>query len=244
MERLDAFLVKNNIASSRERAKELILAGNVKVNGRVILKAAFSLGEEDEVLAEKEALKYVSRGGLKLEKAIDEFNIRLEGLTCMDIGASTGGFTDCMLQNGAVKIYAVDVGTDQLAEKLRSDKRVVSMEQTNIRYISPVDVNNEEMDFISVDVSFISLTKVLPAVYMLLKEGGEAVCLIKPQFEAGRQALSKKGIIKDASVREKTVKDISEFAAVTGFKVIGTITSPVRGGDGNVEFLIHLRKAD
>ncbi len=244
MERLDAFLVKNNIASSRERAKELILAGNVKVNGRVILKAAFSVGEEDEVLAEKEALKYVSRGGLKLEKAIDEFNIRLEGLTCMDIGASTGGFTDCMLQNGAVKIYAVDVGTDQLAEKLRSDKRVVSMEQTNIRYISPVDVNNEEMDFISVDVSFISLTKVLPAVYMLLKEGGEAVCLIKPQFEAGRQALSKKGIIKDASVREKTVKDISEFAVFTGFKVIGTITSPVRGGDGNVEFLIHLRKAD
>ncbi len=244
MERLDAFLVKNNIASSRERAKEMITAGKVSVNGRIVLKAAFAVGEEDNVLAEKEELKYVSRGGLKLEKAVEEFGIRLDGRTCMDIGASTGGFTDCMLQKGAEKVYAVDVGTDQLVEKLKNDKRVISMEQTNIRYISPSDVNNEKMDFISVDVSFISLTKVIPVVYMLLKDGGEAVCLIKPQFEAGRQALSKKGIIKDASVREKTVRDISEFAAFTGFKVLGTVTSPVRGGDGNVEFLIYLRKAD
>ncbi len=237
-------MVKKGLATSRERAKELITAGQVRVNGAVVLKASVKAEENDAITVEGETLKYVSRGGLKLEKALEEFGIDLGGKVCMDIGASTGGFTDCMLQNGASKVFAVDVGTDQLADKLKNDERVISMEQTNIRYLTPDDIGNAEIGFISVDVSFISLTKILPSVMLLLKNGGEAVCLIKPQFEAGRQALSKKGVIKDESVREKVVKDISLFAEKTGFKVYGTTVSPVRGGEGNVEFLIHLGKAN
>ncbi|MCR5584464.1 MAG: TlyA family RNA methyltransferase [Lachnospiraceae bacterium] len=244
MERLDALLVKNGSAPSRERAKEMIKAGRVFVNGKVITKASFTVGETDDIKTEGEGLKYVSRGGLKLEKAITEFNICLEGLTCMDIGASTGGFTDCMLQNGAAKVLAVDVGTDQLVEKLKNDPRVISMEQTNIRYLTPHDIGNIGIDFISADVSFISLTKVLPVIFTLLKEGGESICLIKPQFEAGRQALSKKGIIKDKAVRDKAVADVSRFAEDTGFKVLGITASPIEGGDGNVEFLIFLKKGN
>ncbi len=243
MERLDALLVKKGLASSRERAKELINAGQILLNGKKVLKASTQAKEEDVISIEGETLKYVSRGGLKLEKAIEEFGIDLKGKICMDIGASTGGFTDCMLQNGAAKVFAVDVGTDQLVEKLKNDERVISMEQTNIKDLTPEDIGNAEIGFISVDVSFISLTKVLPSVMLFLKNGGEAVCLIKPQFEAGRQALSKKGVIKDASVREKVVKDISDFSKDLGFKVLGTTVSPVRGGEGNVEFLIHLGKA-
>ncbi len=235
-------MVKLGLASSRERAKELINEGRVKVNGKIASKASFQAEETNDIAVEGETLKYVSRGGLKLEKAIADFNINLTGKTCMDIGASTGGFTDCMLQNGAVKVYAVDVGSDQLAERLRRDERVISMEHTNIRYITKENVENEAMDFISVDVSFISLTKVLPVVREMLKEGGEAVCLIKPQFEAGKQALSKKGVVTDGKIRDKVVKDIVLFSESTGFKVFGTILSPVKGGEGNIEYLIHLGK--
>ncbi len=235
-------MVKLGLAASRERAKEVINEGRVKVNGKTASKASFQAEETDDIAVEGETLKYVSRGGLKLEKAIADFNIDLTGKTCMDIGASTGGFTDCMLQNGAAKVYAVDVGTDQLVEALKNDERVISMEHTNIRYITKENVGNEAMDFISVDVSFISLTKVLPVVWEMLKEGGEAVCLIKPQFEAGKQALSKKGVVTDPKIREKVVKDIELFSESTGFKVLGTILSPVKGGEGNTEYLIHLGK--
>jgi 23S rRNA (cytidine1920-2'-O)/16S rRNA (cytidine1409-2'-O)-methyltransferase len=242
MERLDALLVKNGLSPSRERAKEMIKNGHVLVNGKVVTKASFSVSETDDIKTEGEVLRYVSRGGLKLEKAIAEFNISLKGLTCMDIGASTGGFTDCMLQNGAAKVLAVDVGTDQLAQKLRDNPGVISMEQTNIRYLTPEMIDNTEIDFISTDVSFISLTKVLPVIFNLLKEGGESICLIKPQFEAGRQALSKKGIIKDKAVRDRVVEDVSKAAEDLGFKVRGVTVSPIEGGDGNIEFLICLKK--
>ncbi len=242
MERLDVLLVKKGLITSRERAKEAVIAGRVKVNGNVVLKVATKVDDGDNILVEGEDLKYVSRGGLKLEKAVSEFKIDLKDCICMDIGASTGGFTDCMLQNGASKVFAIDVGTDQLVDKLKKDPRVISMEQTNIRYLTGEDIQNNDVDFISVDVSFISLTKVLPKVYEFLKDGGAAICLIKPQFEAGKQALSKSGVVKDAAVREKVVRDISEFARDTGFKVLGTTASPIRGGDGNVEFLIHLKK--
>jgi 23S rRNA (cytidine1920-2'-O)/16S rRNA (cytidine1409-2'-O)-methyltransferase len=242
MERLDVLLVKKGLTPSRERAKELITQGMVTVNGKTLIKASAGVNAEDDIIIQGPQLKYVSRGGLKLEKALTEFNIDLSGKTCMDIGASTGGFTDCMLQNGASKVWAVDVGTDQLAEKLKNDDRVISLEQTNIRYLTSENIGNAGLDFISTDVSFISLTKVLPVIFSLLSPGGEAVCLIKPQFEAGRQALSKKGIIKDTAVREKVVKDIVDFSLNTGFKVFGTTISPVKGGDGNVEYLIHLGK--
>jgi len=244
MERLDVLLVKKNLAPSRERAKDMIKEGRVKVNGRVVSKASFDVNDTDEILTEGEGLKYVSRGGLKLEKAIDRFGITLKDLICADIGASTGGFTDCMLQNGAAKVFAIDVGTDQLVPKLRNDERVVSMEQTNIRYLTPADLGNERIDFISTDVSFISLTKVLPVIFALLKEGGESICLIKPQFEAGKEALSKKGVVRDRAVREKAVRNVSDFAVSTGFTVLGTIESPIVGGDGNVEYLIRLKKGN
>jgi len=243
MERLDVLLVKRGLATSRERAREMITEGRVTVTGKRILKAAYKVEDDAEIVTEGEALRYVSRGGLKLEKAVDVFKISLDGCTCLDIGASTGGFTDCMLQNGAEKVFALDVGHDQLAEKLRNDPRVISMEQTNIRSVSKEDLGNAVIDFISVDVSFISLTKVLPEAYLLLKPGGHAVCLIKPQFEAGKAALSKKGIIKDDAVRKKVVKDICAFAEETGFIILGTVDSPIRGGDGNVEYLVYLEKA-
>ena len=240
--RLDALLVKNGQVQSRERAKALIMAGQVYVKNQKCDKAG-QMVDEDTTVAEirGETLKYVSRGGLKLEKAMQEFPITLEGKTTMDIGASTGGFTDCMLQNGAVKVFAVDVGYGQFAWKLRQDERVVNMERTNIRYVTPEDIG-EEIDFASVDVSFISLKLVLPVVAQLLNEHGRIACLIKPQFEAGRPNLSKKGIVRDEKVRLRIRDEIAEFAQGCGFSVIGTETSPITGGDGNTEYLMCLEK--
>ena len=187
------------------------------------------------------ALKYVSRGGLKLEKAMESFPIDLKGKLCMDIGASTGGFTDCMLQNGALKVYSIDVGYGQLAWKLRSDDRVVNMERTNFRYVTHEQIP-EEIDFASVDVSFISLKLILPVMYNLLKENGESVCLIKPQFEAGRENVGKKGVVRDPSVHENVIKTIAEFANTQNFDVLGLEHSPVKGPEGNIEYLMYIRK--
>ncbi len=238
MMRLDALLVNKGLAPSRERAKELIKNGQVSVNGTVISKAAAETPEDADITITGEKLKYVSRGGLKLEKAVDHFSLLLDDLTCMDIGASTGGFTDVMLQNGAKKVFAVDVGTDQLHPSLKADSRVVSMEQTNIRNLTPAMIGNEIIDFVSIDVSFISLKLVLPVVKNLLKPGGNCVCLIKPQFEAGKQRLGKNGVVKDKKVHEAVKTEVSECAEALGFKVKGITESPIRGPEGNTEFLM------
>ncbi|MBR6359257.1 MAG: TlyA family RNA methyltransferase [Lachnospiraceae bacterium] len=238
MMRLDALLVNKGLAPSRERAKELIKNGQVSVNGKVISKASYETPDDAVVKITGETLKYVSRGGLKLEKAVDHFSLLLDGLTCMDIGASTGGFTDVMLQNGAKKVFAVDVGTDQLHPSLKADPRVVSMEQTNIRDLTPAMIGNETIDFVSIDVSFISLKLVLPVVKNILKPGGNCVCLIKPQFEAGKQRLGKNGVVKDKKVHEAVKTEVSECAEALGFKVKGITESPIRGPEGNTEFLM------
>ncbi len=242
MERLDVILVKKNIVSSRERAKELIKNGQVTVNGRVAVKPSESVPEDSEILITGEMLKYVSRGGLKLEKAIEFFDIDIKDLICADIGASTGGFTDCMLLYGAKSVYAIDVGTEQLAPKLLADPRVISIEQTNIRYVTLDSLNCEPFDFISCDVSFISLTKVLPVIFNLLSSYGRAVCLVKPQFEAGKKFLSKKGVINDEKVRKKVLDDIKNFACLLGFKIYGVTDSPIKGPNGNIEYLIYIGK--
>ena len=188
-------------------------------------------------------LKYVSRGGLKLEKAMDHFDLNLEGCVCMDVGSSTGGFTDCMLQNGAAKVFAIDVGHGQLDWKLRNDSRVVCMEKTNIRYVTPEDIG-EKADFSSIDVSFISLTKVLPPVYELLKEQGQVVCLIKPQFEAGREKVGKKGVVRDSAVHKEVIEKVTAFASETGFALLNLEYSPIKGPEGNIEYLLHLQKKE
>ncbi len=242
MERLDVILVKKNIVSSRERAKELIKNGLVTVNGRVAVKPAESVAEDSRITVTGETLKYVSRGGLKLEKAIEFFDIDIKDATCADIGASTGGFTDCMLMYGAKRVYAIDVGTEQLSEKLRTDPRVISIEQTNIRYVTLDSLNCTPFDFISCDVSFISLTKVLPVIFNLLSENGRSVCLIKPQFEAGKKFLSKKGVVNDEKVRKKVLDDVSEFALLLGFKIYGITDSPIKGPNGNIEYLMYIGK--
>lgn len=239
--RLDAELVTRKIAGSRERAKELIKSGAVLVNGKIISKPSADINETDEIISLAEEFKYVGRGGLKLEKAIDEFGIDLKNKICIDIGASTGGFTDCMLQNGAARVYAVDVGHDQLAEKLRNDARVCNAEGTDIRNIT-VDFTSGQVDFISIDVSFISLKLILPKAFELLKECGEASVLIKPQFEAGKKGIGKNGIVKDRKVHENVLKDITEFAVLLGFMPNALICSPIKGGSGNTEYLIHLKK--
>lgn len=240
MSRLDSALVERHIAKSRTLAQSLIKDGAISVNGTICDKPSFSVSDSDGIELLGELPKYVSRGGLKLEKAVNEFSIELNGLVCLDIGASTGGFTDCMLQNGAKKVYAVDVGTNQLDQKLRGDERVVSLEKTDIRsFTSP-----EQIDFISIDVSFISLKTVLPCAFSQLKENGKCVALIKPQFEAGRKALNKNGIVTDAKIRENVVAEIKQFCADLGFLVIGTTNSAIKGGDGNVEFLIFLAKGE
>ena len=238
--RLDVYLTENKLCKSRAAAQELISDGGVLVNGKPALKNSQDVTEADEITVNEEKLpKYVGRGGLKLERALERWGIDLSGAVCVDIGASTGGFTDCMLQNGAAKVFAVDVGRDQLDEKLRSDSRVVSLEQTDIRdFMLP----ETPADFIGTDVSFISLKLVLPHVYRLLKSGGTAVALIKPQFEAGRENLNKNGIVRSESARQKCVKDIEEFATRCGFKHIGTEQSPIKGGDGNIEFLLAIKK--
>ena len=219
----------------------MIMEGNVFVENQREDKAGATFDTEAEITVKGNTLKYVSRGGLKLEKAMTHFGITLEGKVCMDIGASTGGFTDCMLQNGAVKVYSVDVGYGQFAWKLRQEPRVVCMEKTNIRYVTPADID-DVLDFASVDVSFISLTKVLIPARELLRDGGEMVCLIKPQFEAGREKVGKKGVVRDKAVHEEVVERIIEFASQNGFFVKNLEYSPIKGPEGNIEYLVYIRK--
>ena len=242
-ERLDVLLVNRGLAPSREKAKTMIMEGNVFVNNNREDKAGSTFPDDCNIEIHGKTLQYVSRGGLKLEKAMKHFDITMDGKVCMDIGASTGGFTDCMLQNGAKKVYAVDVGYGQFAWKLRQDERVVCMEKTNIRYVTPNDID-DELDFASVDVSFISLTKVLGPARALLKDGGEMVCLIKPQFEAGREKVGKKGVVRDPAVHVEVVRRIFDFCLENGFDVLNLDYSPIKGPEGNIEYLIHLRKSD
>ncbi len=241
-ERLDVLLVKKGLAPSREKAKAVIMSGSVYVDGQKEDKAGSVFDEESaQIEVRGHALPYVSRGGLKLEKALKVFPITLTDKICMDIGASTGGFTDCMLQNGAAKVYSVDVGYGQLDWKLRQDDRVVCMEKTNFRYMTPEDIP-DVLDFASVDVSFISLDKILTPAYALLKEQGEMVALIKPQFEAGREKVGKKGVVRDPKVHEEVISRIVRHADEVSFEVLDLSYSPIRGPEGNIEYLIHLRK--
>lgn len=239
--RLDVLLVEKGLAASREKAKAIIMSGIVFVDGQREDKAGSVFDEEKEIIIKGKTLKYVSRGGLKLEKAMKNFDISLEGKVCMDVGASTGGFTDCMLQNGAVKVYSVDVGHGQLDWKLRNDERVVCMERTNMRYVTREDIE-EPAAFVSIDVSFISLTKILPAVYQVLEDDGQVVALIKPQFEAGREKVGKKGVVRDRKVHKEVIEKICEFASTHGFRLLHLDYSPIKGPEGNIEYLIHLRK--
>ena len=239
--RLDAALVERGLCTGRDRAKGVIMAGQVYVNRQKADKPGMTVSPQDEIELRGDQLAYVSRGGLKLEKAIKEFDLRLQDLICADIGASTGGFTDCMLQNGAAKVYAIDVGYGQLAWKLRCDARVVNLERTNIRYVTGEQVP-EPLDFASVDVSFISLKLVLPVLKELLKAGGEAVCLIKPQFEAGRELVGKKGVVREESTHIMVVQKALNYARENGFTPIHLTFSPVKGPEGNIEYLMHLKK--
>lgn len=240
-QRLDILLVEKGLAGSRERAKRMIMAGEVLVDNQKIDKAGATVKEEAEIRLLGHDIPYVSRGGLKLAKAMQEFGVEISAKRCADIGASTGGFTDCMLQNGAVKVFAIDVGYGQLAWKLRTDERVINMERTNIRNVTPADIG-ELLDFASIDVAFISLTKVLPVTYSLLKEDGEAVALIKPQFEAGRELVGKKGVVRDPNVHEQVIANVIDFARETGFMVQALTFSPVKGPEGNIEYLVRLTK--
>lgn len=240
-ERLDVLLVKRNLAESREKAKALIMSGIVYVNGQKEDKAGTTFEETAPIEVRGSTLKYVSRGGLKLEKAMDRFGVRLDGKVCMDVGASTGGFTDCMLQNGAVKVYSVDVGHGQLAWKLRNDERVVCMEKTNIRYVTPEDIA-EPVGFASIDVSFISLTKVLGPVKALLEDDGQIVCLIKPQFEAGREKVGKKGVVREPAVHLEVIDMVIDHALSIGFEALNLEFSPIKGPEGNIEYLLYLQK--
>lgn len=242
-ERLDILLVDRGLAPSREKAKTMIMEGNVFVNHNREDKAGSTFPDDCMIEIHGTTLKYVSRGGLKLEKAMTHFGITLEGKVCMDIGASTGGFTDCMLQNGAVKVYSVDVGYGQFAWKLRQDPRVVCMEKTNIRYVTPEDID-DKLDFASVDVSFISLTKVLGPARALLTDHGQMVCLIKPQFEAGREKVGKKGVVRDKKVHEEVIQKIEDFCLSNGFSIHNLEYSPIKGPEGNIEYLIYIEKAD
>lgn len=241
-ERLDVLLVSRGLAESREKAKAVIMSGSVFVDGQREDKAGTTF-DADKVTIEVKghSLKYVSRGGLKLEKAMQEFGITLEDKVCMDIGASTGGFTDCMLQNGATKVYSVDVGHGQLAWKLRNDERVVCMEKTNFRYLVREDIA-DDLDFASVDVSFISLTKILIPARKLLKNRGQMVCLIKPQFEAGKDKVGKKGVVREPKVHQEVIEKVIDYADSLGFEVLHLEFSPIKGPEGNIEYLVHLEK--
>ena len=239
--RLDAALVERGLCTGRDRAKGVIMAGQVYVNRQKADKPGMTVSPQDEIELRGDQLAYVSRGGLKLEKAIKEFDLRLQDLICADIGASTGGFTDCMLQNGAARVYAIDVGYGQLAWKLRCDARVVNLERTNIRHVTGEQVP-EPLDFASVDVSFISLKLVLPVLKELLKAGGEAVCLIKPQFEAGRELVGKKGVVREESTHIMVVEKALNYARENGFTPMHLTFSPVKGPEGNIEYLMHLKK--
>lgn len=240
-ERLDVLLVKRNLAASREKAKAIIMSGNVFVDGQREDKAGTTFPEDVSIEVKGSTLKYVSRGGLKLEKAMTHFDVSMEGKVCTDVGSSTGGFTDCMLQNGAVKVFAIDVGRGQLDWKLRQDERVVCMEKTNIRYVTPEDLG-EPIDFSSIDVSFISLTKVLLPIRNYLKEDGEIVALIKPQFEAGREKVGKKGVVREKSTHIEVIEKVIEYALSIGFQVKALEFSPIKGPEGNIEYLVHLQK--
>lgn len=241
-ERLDVLLVQRGLAPSREKAKTMIMEGNVFVANQREDKAGTFFDNKVEIEVRGTTLKYVSRGGLKLEKAMNQFGLSLQGKICMDIGASTGGFTDCMLQNGAVKVYSVDVGYGQFAWKLRQDERVVCMEKTNIRYVTPEDIE-DVLDFASVDVSFISLTKVLTPARELLREGGEMVCLIKPQFEAGKDKVGKKGVVRDPQVHKEVIESVIAYAKSIGFDILHLEYSPIKGPEGNIEYLVHIKKS-
>lgn len=240
--RLDVAVYEQGYAPSREKAKAIIMAGIVYVNNQKVDKAGFELKEGDVLEVRGKTLQYVSRGGLKLEKAMQEFPITLDGKVCMDVGASTGGFTDCMLQNGAVKVYSVDVGYGQLAWKLRTDERVVNLERTNFRYATREQIP-DEIDFASVDVSFISLKHILPNLNTLLAPDGQAVCLIKPQFEAGKEKVGKKGVVRDLNVHLEVVENVINLAVENGFSVMGLQFSPIKGPEGNIEYLIYLNKS-
>lgn len=242
-ERIDCELVTRGLIESREKAKAVIMAGIVYVNNQKCDKAGDTVKPEDVIEIRGEKLKYVSRGGLKLEKAIKVFDLVLKDLVCADIGASTGGFTDCMLQNGARKVYAVDVGYGQLAWKLRTDERVINLERTNFRYVTDEQIP-EPLDFASVDVSFISLSLILPVLQRLLLPEGTVVCLIKPQFEAGRENVGKKGVVRDRNVHISVVEKIVNVALKTGFSVLGLSFSPIKGPEGNIEYLCLLKKSD
>ena len=240
-ERLDVLLVQRGMAASREKAKAMIMAGEILVDGEREDKAGSMFPDTVTITQKGRPLPYVSRGGLKLEKAMTHFGLDLTGKICMDVGASTGGFTDCMLQNGAVKVYAVDVGHGQLDWKLRNDERVVCMERTNIRYVTPEDIQ-EPVQFVSIDVSFISLTKVLLPVRNLMEEGAEMTALIKPQFEAGREKVGKKGVVRDPAVHLEVIQTVISYAKSISFGVRHLEFSPIKGPEGNIEYLVHLVK--
>jgi 23S rRNA (cytidine1920-2'-O)/16S rRNA (cytidine1409-2'-O)-methyltransferase len=241
--RIDILVCEKGLAESREKAKALIMAGLVYVNNQKFDKPGDTVNEESEIEVRGKGLRYVSRGGLKLEKAVESFHLVLQDLICMDVGASTGGFTDCMLQNGAAKVYSVDVGYGQLAWNLRTDERVINLERTNARYLTQDQVP-DSIGFCSVDVSFISLSLILPSIRPLMGENGCAVCLIKPQFEAGREKVGKKGVVRDHKVHEEVIEKIQDFALNNGFSVLGLTFSPVKGPEGNIEYLIYLQKSD
>lgn len=242
-ERLDVILVNNGLASSRDNAKRTIMAGLVTVDGIVETKSGQKFDVDSEFKVKDKLLKYVSRGGLKLEKAIQSFNIKLNGCYAVDMGASTGGFTDCMLMNGALKVYALDVGYGQLDYKLRVDPRVINMEKTNIRYLDTTLIE-EPIDFISIDVSFISLRHMFPVASKILKDTGAIMCLIKPQFEAGREQVGKKGIVRDSKVHVEVIENVIGYASDNGLYPHGLDYSPVKGTKGNIEYLLYLKKTE
>lgn len=242
-ERLDVAVFERGHTDSREKAHALIMAGQVYVNGQKELKSGTPVKPDDAIEVRGDKMPYVSRGGYKLEKAMASFPITLDGKICMDIGASTGGFTDCMLQNGASKVYSIDVGYGQLAWKLRTNPKVVNLERTNFRYVTAQDIP-EAVDFASVDVSFISLKIILPVLFERLSDHGQAVCLIKPQFEAGREKVGKKGVVRDVNVHTEVVEEIRSFALSHGFSVCGLTFSPIKGPEGNIEYLLFLEKSD
>lgn len=239
--RLDTVVFELGYAESRSKASALIMSGEIYVNGQKETKAGYSVKDNDVVELKGKKMPFVSRGGYKLEKAMKSFDIRLDEFVCMDIGASTGGFTDCMLQCGAKKVYSIDVGYGQLAWKLRIDERVINLERTNFRYLTTETVT-DEIDFASIDVSFISLKKILPVLLNFLKSDGECVALIKPQFEAGREKVGKKGVVRELSTHREVISDIVSFAAETGFSVVGLDFSPIRGPEGNIEYLLYIAK--
>lgn len=239
--RLDTVLVELGFADTRSKASALIMSGEVFVNGQKETKAGYSVKDTDKIEFKGKKMPFVSRGGYKLEKAMKKFPIKLDGCICMDIGASTGGFTDCMLQCGASKVYAIDVGYGQLAWKLRTDERVINLERTNFRYLTKETVTYD-IDFASIDVSFISLKKILPVLYDFLRENGECVALIKPQFEAGREKVGKKGVVRELSTHIEVIIEIVNFAFETGFSVLGLDFSPIRGPEGNIEYLLYISK--